>query len=136
MVAHGIAENLLFLMGLACALSSFFIPMQRQRRLIAVLLIVQTLCAVTFWFKIAPDPRFGYAALLLCGVNGFYSLTTAIIGLSVIRARLFAYIITLGSFHVIGKNEFSWIARQGKKFPHGFPVADLEFKITKVRLKE
>jgi hypothetical protein len=36
----------------------------------------------------------------------------------------------------IGKNEFSWIARQEKKFPHGFPVADLEFKITKVRLKD
>jgi hypothetical protein len=87
MVAHGIAENPLFLMmGLACALSSFFIPMQRRRRLIAVLLIVQTLRAVTFWFKTAPDPRFGRAALLLCGVNGFYSLTTAIIGLSVIRA--------------------------------------------------
>ena len=54
-------------------------------------------------------------ALLLCGVNGFYSLATAIIGLSVIRA---------------------WIARQEKKFPHGFPVVDLESEITKVWLKD
>ena len=51
-------------------------------------------------FKTAADPRFGYAALLLCGVNGFYSLTTAIIGLSVMRARLCACVITLGSFYV------------------------------------
>jgi hypothetical protein len=125
MVAHGIAENPLFLMmGLACALPSFFIPRQRQRRLIAVLLIVQTLCAVTFWFKTAPDPRFGYAALLLCGVNGFYSLTTAIIRLYVIRARLFCLCHHTRFILCYWKNESSWIARQEKKFPHGFPVRD------------
>jgi hypothetical protein len=126
---------LFLITGLAFGLSSFFIPMDRQRRLLSVLLVAQSLCAVIFWFKTAPDPRFGYAAILLCGVNGFYVFTSAIIGLSAVRAGLFVCMITLGSFSFIGRTQFPAIGGQEKKFPQGFPKAELEFQTTNSGLR-
>jgi len=126
---------LFLMMGLGFGLASFFIPLDRQRRLLPVLLFLQSLCAVIFWFKTAPDPRFGYGAILLCGVNGFYALTAAINGLSAVRAGFCASIITLGSFCFIWRSQFSEISTQEKKFPHGFPKAELEFHTTKSGLR-
>jgi hypothetical protein len=122
-------------MGLGFGLSSFFIPMDRSGRVLPVALVAQSLCAVIFWFKSAPDPRFGYAAILLCGVNGFYALTAAIIRASAVRSGLCAAIITLSSFFFIGQNQFPTIRSQEEKFPHGFPKADLEFKTTNSGLR-
>ncbi|MBV9876785.1 MAG: hypothetical protein JO025_18790 [Verrucomicrobia bacterium] len=126
---------LFLILGLAFGLSSFFIPTDQQRRLLPILLVVQTLCAVIFWFKTAPEPRFGYAAILLCGVNGFYAFTTAVIGLSRVRAGLCACMITLGSFSLIGRTQFPMIRSLEKKFPQGFPKAEIEFQTTNSGLK-
>jgi hypothetical protein len=126
---------LFLITGLAFGLSSFFVPMGRQLRLLSVLLVAQSLCAVVFWFKAAPDPRFGYAAILLCGVNGFYAFTSAIVGLSVVRAGLCACMIALASFSFIGRTQFSAIGGQEKKFPQGFPKVEVEFQTTNSGLR-
>jgi hypothetical protein len=126
---------LFLITGLAFGLSSFFIPTDRKGRLLPVLLVAQSLCAIIFWFKTAPDPRFGYAAILLCGVNGFYAFMTAIIGLSVVRAGLCACMIMLGAFCFIGRTQFPTIGGQEKKFPQGFPKAELEFQTTNSGLR-
>jgi len=116
--------------GLGSGILSFATPMSRERRLTAVLLLAQTSLALIFWFKTAPDPRFGYATLLLFGVNGLYSFASAISGLSTIRASIFTWAITAGSLWRICSNELPLIEHSEKKFPQGFPKPELEYEVT------
>src|SRR6201987_5107764 len=43
--------------------------------------------------------------------------------------------VTLGSFSFIGRTQFSTIGGQEKKFPQGFPKAELEFQTTNSGLR-
>ena len=121
--------------GLVFALLSFLIPINRKRRLMLVLLVPQILVALIFWFKTAPDPRFGYATLLLLGVNPIYWFIGAIAELSMFRAILTAGLITLVSFLHIWTTQFRQMSGGPKKFPHGFSQAELEFKTTNSGLR-
>ena len=121
--------------GLLAWLFSFFTPVQRDRRLISVLLFGQTSLALLFWFNTAPDPRFGYAPILLFGVNGFNACTTALAGFSLIRSSIFTCLITSTSIWLIWLDQWPLIYHAEKRFPQGFPNAVLEFKVTKSGLR-
>lgn len=128
------SENVLLFfflfIGLVAWLFSFLTPMPRERRLLSVLLFVQTSLASFFWFTTAPDPRFGYATLLLFGVNGFNACADALARFSSIRSNIFAILITLVSVPLIFREQWPSISHAIKKFPQGFPTAHLEFKVT------
>jgi hypothetical protein len=116
--------------GLVLALGSLLIPVSRKRRLIVTLLIAQSLLALLFWFKTAPEPRFGYASILLLGVNLFYLFSSAIAEVSMIRSSLFAGLAALGSFCFLWTTEFPSFNYYKKKFPHGFPNVEIESRTT------
>jgi hypothetical protein len=116
--------------GALAWLLSFFTPMQRRRRITTVLLFIQTGSALLFWFKTAPDPLSGYASILLFGVGGFNSCATALAGFSQIRSSLFACLVVLPSIWSVFGNEWPLIYHAAKRFPQGFPTAELEYKVT------
>jgi hypothetical protein len=121
-------ENILLLVyvtgGLAAMVLSLMIPSNRGHRIVTALLICQSLLAAVFWFETAPDPRFGYASLLLLYVNGFYAFVSASLGFSNFRASVCACLIALGSSLLICIPQSRVIENCDKKFPHGFPEAD------------
>jgi len=121
--------------GLLSGLISLLIPMSRKDRLLTAPLIAPALLAVIFWFKTAPDPRFGYASLWLCGVTCLYSFTKTLANFSTIRASLCAALVVVGSFCFIWKTQFPLFNHYPKKFPQGFPQAELEFRTTKSGLR-
>lgn len=127
---------LLFLAaGLGLAPLSLLAPMKPGRRLVTLLLIAQTLLAAIFWFKVAPEPRFAYATLLLLGVNGFYAACFALSQASTIRSSIFTFLITAVSVSQILRNEWPLIYHAEKKFPQGFPKAEIEYQTTNYGLR-
>lgn len=121
--------------GLISTLFSLVIPMSRQQRLPTALLMLPPALALFFWFKTAPDPRFAYAILLLIGVNGFYAAGSAISGFSAIRAAFYSWAVTLASSTLIFTNQWPLISWCEKKFPQGFPKAELEYHTTESGLQ-
>lgn len=116
--------------GLGLAMLSLFIPTSRERRVIAFLLLTHTSIALIFWFETAPDPRFGYATLLLFGVSGFYSFASALDRLANIRSTVFACLIMAISTAFIFKNQWPLLNDYELRFPQGFPKAELEYQVT------
>lgn len=116
--------------GSVLVLLSLLIPISREQRLGTVLLIFHTLLALVFWFKTAPDPRFGYATLLLFGVNGCYAFTSVLGIWSDVRSSLFACLITGISACVMLANEWPLLNDYPMKFPQGFPKAELQYRVT------
>jgi hypothetical protein len=116
--------------GLVSALVSLAIPLGREQRLQTVLLMLPPALALIFWFKTAPDPRFGYAILLLFGVNGFYAASAVISGLSKLRAGIYTCLITSVCLLVLFRSQWPLINLYEKKFPQGFPTAELEYQTT------
>jgi hypothetical protein len=116
-------------------LLSMVFPSSREHRLGTVLLVGQTLLAGIFWFKTAPDPRFGFATFLLFGVNCFYAFAGALHGFWNVRALVLTCLITLISAWVIFRNHWPLLNYYDKKFPHGFPKVELEYQTTESGLK-
>lgn len=116
--------------GAVSALLSLAAPMDRQRRLISVLLITQTSLALLFWFRTAPDPRFAFATLMLFGVNGFYSFISGISSPSVIRSSICAGLIVAGCLWCFSSIQLPLIEQAEKTFPQTFSKADLEYETT------
>gem|GEM_PF-3524079 len=116
--------------GFGLALLSLIPPMTRKSRIITVILLSHSIIALIFWFDTAPDPRFGYATLLLFGVSGFYSFTSAVDRLSSIRSTVFACSITALSSGLILQNEWPLLNDFAMKFPQGFPKAELSYQTT------
>lgn len=116
--------------GSVLVLLSLLIPISREQRLETVLLIFYTLLALVFWFKTAPDPRFGWATLLLFGVNGCYAFTSVLGIWSDVRSSLFACLITVISTGVMLANEWPLLNDYTMKFPQGFPKAELQYRVT------
>lgn len=127
-------ENILLLVfvtgGLVAAVLSLVIPTNRGHRIVTGLLMCQSLLAAVFWFETAPDPRFGYASLLLVYVSGFYAFVSAILAFSNFRASVCACVIAFGSILLISIPQFRAIEKCDKKFPHGFPEAELQYRTT------
>ncbi|HEX3443884.1 MAG TPA: hypothetical protein VHS80_04150 [Chthoniobacterales bacterium] len=127
-------ENILLFVfvtgGLVALVLSLVLPTKREHEIVAALLMGQSLLAVFFWFQTAPEPRFGYASLLLVYVSGFYAFVSAILGFSNARASVCACVIAFGSILLISIPQFRAIENCDKKFPHGFPEAQLKYKIT------
>jgi hypothetical protein len=121
--------------GLISGLLSIVIPMNRERRLVAVLLFGQTFLACIFWFKAAPDPRFGFATFLLFAVNCFYAFASALHGFSNLRSGILCCFITLISACMIFSNQWPLLNYYEKKFPHGFPKVELEYLATESGLR-
>lgn len=132
-------ENIFLFMfltaGAISALLSFAAPMDRQRRLIPVLLIAQTSLALLFWFRTAPDPRFAFVTLMLFGVSGFYSFISGVSSLSVIRSNVCTGLILTACFWRFSDTQLPLIEHAVKKFPQGFPKADIEYKTTESGLR-
>jgi hypothetical protein len=116
--------------GLLSTLISLSIPMSRERRFLNVLIKLPSALALVLWFATAPDPRFGYGALLLFGVNGFYAAGSALAQILLTRAAFFTCVVTADSFLLIFRNELPLISRFPKAFPQGFPKAELVYKTT------
>jgi hypothetical protein len=127
-------ENILLLVfvtgGLVAVILSLVIPTNRGHRIATALLMGQSLIAAVFWFETAPDPRFGYASLLLVYVSGFYAFVGAILDLSNFRASVCACVIAFGSILLISIPELPAIKKCEKKFPQGFPEAELKYHTT------
>ena len=109
--------------------------MKSGRRLVTLLLNAQTLLAAIFWFKLAPEPRYAYAALLLSGVNGFYAACYALSQASTIRSSIFTFLTAAVFISLILRNEWPLIYHAVKKFPQGFPKAEIEYQTTKYGLR-
>jgi hypothetical protein len=116
--------------GLISALLSLAIPPGREQRLQTVLLMLPPALALIFWFKTAPEPRFGYAIFLLFGVNGFYAASAVISGFSNIGAGIYTCLITSVCLRVLFVSQWPIISFYEKKFPQGFPKAELEYQTT------
>jgi hypothetical protein len=127
-------ENILLLVfvtgGLVVAVLSLVIPTNREHRIVTGLLMCQSLLASVFWFETAPDPRFGYASLLLVYVSGFYAFVSAVLRFSKFRASACACVIAFGSILLISIPQFRAIEHCDKKFPQGFPEAELKYQTT------
>lgn len=132
-------ENIFLFMfltaGAVSMLFSLAAPMDRQRRLISVLLIAQTLLALLFWFRTAPDPRFAFATLMLCGVNGFYAFISGITSFSAVRSSVCSGLFVAVCFWRFSDTQLPLIEHAVKKFPQGFPKADIEYKTTESGLR-
>jgi hypothetical protein len=128
-------ENILLLVfvsgGLVAVVLSLVVPSNRRHRIVTALLMGQSLLAAVFWFETAPDPRFGYASLLLLYVSGFYAFFSAVLGFTNFRASFVACTVALGSILLIGIPQFRAIENCDKKFPQGFPRAKLRYQTTK-----
>jgi hypothetical protein len=123
------------LLGLVSACLSLGIPVNRSRRLVASLLIMQTTFALIFWFKTAPDPRFGFATLLLFGVNGLFASLSAFFELSEVRANLLAGLVSVAGVCFLFDNEWGRIDVSAARFPIGFPRVEIVYKTTNTGLK-
>jgi len=121
--------------GLFSTFLSLAIPMSRQRRLQTLLVALPAALGLIFWFKTAPDPRFGYATLLLFGINGFYASGSALFRISSLRAVIFIGVVTVGSLLMVFRNEWPLISLYQKKFPQGFPKAALTYQTTNSGLR-
>lgn len=118
------------LTGLGLALVSLLIPTRPAHRWLTLVLIVQTSLALVFWFKTAPDPRFAYATLLLLAVSGIYAFVCALFGLSHFRSTAFTCLLTAIVVMLNFWREWPSIYHADKRFPQGFPTAELEYKVT------
>jgi hypothetical protein len=116
--------------GVGFALFSLLVPSRREHRLLTLLLVAQTSVAILFWFQTAPDPRFAYATLLLFAVNGFYAFTCALFAISDARSTAFTCLIATVVVLLNFEREYPLIYHAAKKFPQGFPKAQLEYKVT------
>jgi hypothetical protein len=121
--------------GLIFALLSMVIPTNREHRLVTVLLVGQTVLACVFWFKTAPDPRFGFATFLLFAANCFYAFAGALHKFSNLRSTILSCLITLVSVWIIFRNQWPLLNYYEKKFPHGFPKAEFEYATTESGLR-